>query len=71
MAARIEAAGGRRRIEPVAFVPGRPWQLVYCEDPWGNVIEIISHSYAEIFANWPQPGMTQAPTFVARPGAPQ
>lgn len=71
MAARIEAAGGRRRIEPVAFVPGRPWQLVYCEDPWGNVIEIISHSYAEIFANWPQPGMTVAPAFVARPGTSQ
>ncbi|QRG09886.1 VOC family protein [Xanthobacter dioxanivorans] len=70
MAERIVAAGGRQRIAPTVFVPGRPWQLVYCEDPWGNVIEIISHSYAEIFANWPQPGMTEPPVFVARPADP-
>ncbi|MEP9352299.1 VOC family protein [Xanthobacter sp. KR7-65] len=69
MAARIAKAGGRQRIPPVFFVPGRPFQLVYCEDPWGNVIEIISHSYAEIFANWPQPGMSVAPVFVDRPAA--
>jgi hypothetical protein len=33
------------------------------------VIEIISHSYAEIFANWPQPGMTEPPVMVERPPA--
>jgi hypothetical protein len=48
-------------------VPGRPWRLCYCEDPWGNVIEIMSHSYAEVFPNWPQPGMTEQPTFIERP----
>ena len=48
------------------FAPGRPYQLVYCEDPWGNVIEVLSHDYAEVFANWPQPGMTTAPRFITR-----
>ena len=68
LAARIAASGGRKRIEPVAFVPGRPWRLCYCEDPWGTVIEIMSASYAEMFSNWPQPGMSEQTTFVARPG---
>lgn len=68
LAARIVAAGGRKRIEPTDFAPGRPWRLCYCEDPWGTVIEIVSASYAEMFANWPQPGMTAQTTFVTREG---
>jgi catechol 2,3-dioxygenase-like lactoylglutathione lyase family enzyme len=66
---RICDAGGRRRTPDLAFVPGRPWRLAYCEDPWGTVIELISHSYAEIFGNWPQPGMTEHPVMVERPRA--
>jgi predicted enzyme related to lactoylglutathione lyase len=56
-AARIVDAGGSQLAPVSDFVPGRPWQLVYCADPWGTVIELMSHSYAEVFANWPQPGM--------------
>jgi hypothetical protein len=67
MATRIVANGGRQRVPVFTFVPGRPFKLVYCEDPWGNVLEIMSHSYAEVFANWPQPGMTVAPVMVPRP----
>jgi catechol 2,3-dioxygenase-like lactoylglutathione lyase family enzyme len=66
LAARIVAAGGRQRVPVFAFIPGRPYKLVYCEDPWGNVIEVFSHSYTEAFANWPQPGMTAQPRFVTR-----
>jgi catechol 2,3-dioxygenase-like lactoylglutathione lyase family enzyme len=62
----ICAAGGRKRNEPIDFVPGRPWRLCYCEDPWGVVIEIMSASYAEMFANWPQAGMTEQPVMVNR-----
>jgi hypothetical protein len=36
----IVANGGKRRIAPIDFVPGRPWRLCYCEDPWGNVIDL-------------------------------
>ena len=64
---RMVAAGGRRRTQAVAFVPGRPWRLAYASDPWSNTIEIVSHSYAEMFSNWPQPGMTVSPTWVRRP----
>lgn len=70
LSARIAAAGGRRRTPVLDFVPGRPWRLAYCEDPWGTVLEIISHTYSEIFANWPQPGMTVPPVMVARPQEP-
>jgi len=66
LAERIVAAGGRQRVPVFEFIPGRPYRLVYCEDPWGTVIELFSHSYAEAFANWPQPGMTAAPKFITR-----
>ncbi len=67
MVDRIVRAGGTRRTEAMNFVPGRPWQLAYCADPWKNTIEVMSHSYAEVFANWPQPGMTVPPAMVERP----
>lgn len=63
-AARIVAAGGKQWHEPGQFVPGRPYELVYCSDPWGTVIEVMSHPYAEVFANWPQPGMTVPTVYV-------
>ncbi len=68
-AEKIVAEGGKQRTDIFAFVPGRPWQLVYCEDPWGTVIELFSHSYAEAFSNWPQPGMRDMPVMIERPGA--
>ena len=66
MVARIVAKGGRKHTEPHAFAPGRPWRLAYTRDPWWMTIEIVSHSYAEMFANWPQPGAETSPTFVTR-----
>ncbi len=56
-AQRIVGAGGTQASPVTEFVPGRPYLLVYCRDPWGTTIEIMSHSYAEVFASWPQPGM--------------
>ena len=53
LVARIVANGGRQRTKIYAFLPGRPYRLVYCEDPFGNIIEAFSHSYAETFANMP------------------
>ncbi len=56
---------GGRQLSPLSdFVPGRPWRLVYCADPWGTVLELMSHSYAEVFANWPQPGMQQETEYI-------
>jgi len=55
---RVVELGGSQISPPVRFVPGRPFELAYCRDPWGTTIELMSHSYAEVFANWPQPGAT-------------
>ena len=54
--ARIVEAGGEQ-VSPIThFVPGMPWALVYARDPWGTVLELMSHSYAEVFSGWPQAG---------------
>ena len=50
------------------FIPGRPYQLIYCEDPWCNIIELFSHHYVEAFGNWPQPGMQGEPMMLTRDG---
>jgi len=43
----IERLGGRQRMRQVRhYYPGeKPYRMVYCEDPWGNIVEIYSHSY--------------------------
>lgn len=56
LAERIVAEGGRKRTDVQAFIPGTDRKLCYCEDPFGNVIELFSHSYEQTFANWPLPG---------------
>jgi lactoylglutathione lyase family protein len=46
LAQRIVDAGGRQRMPVRHYYPGeKPYRMVYCEDPFGNIIEIYSHSY--------------------------
>ena len=44
---KIKEHGGRQRMQQVRrYYPGdKPYRMVYCEDPFGNLIEIYSHSY--------------------------
>ena len=43
---KIVAGGGKQRMPIRAYYPGeKPYRMVYCEDPFGNIIEIYSHSY--------------------------
>ena len=51
LAERIAASGGRVRSEVLTLFEDAPYQLVYCEDPFGNVIEIFTHSHEQTFAN--------------------
>jgi predicted enzyme related to lactoylglutathione lyase len=44
----ISDSGGRARTE-VYDVHGGIF-ICYCEDPWGNVIELVSRPYAELSA---------------------
>ena len=51
-AERIAALGGRRRMERAAPIfAGEPYRTCYCEDPFGNVIELYSHSHERVYAN--------------------
>ena len=62
--------GGTLLAGPHQSVPGRPWTVAYTIDPWGNLLELMSHSYAEVFSNWPQPGQVTPPTLVSRDVSP-
>ena len=43
---KIVAHGGRQRMPIREYYPGeKPYRMVYCEDPFGNLVEIYSHSY--------------------------
>ena len=46
LAEKIVANGGRQRMPIREYYPGeKPYRMVYMEDPWGNIIELYSHSY--------------------------
>lgn len=46
LTAKIVAAGGKQRMPIREYYPGeKPYRMVYCEDPFGNIIEIYTHSY--------------------------
>lgn len=46
LAAKIVAAGGKQRMPVRFYYPGeKPYRMVYCEDPFGNILEVYSHSY--------------------------
>jgi len=53
--ARIDAAGGRARTGVIGLFAGAPYRFAYCEDPFGNTIEICSHNHEQVFANQQAP----------------
>lgn len=52
VAERIAGSGGRRRTPAAREIfPGEPYRTCFCEDPFGNVIELYSHSHERTYAN--------------------
>jgi catechol 2,3-dioxygenase-like lactoylglutathione lyase family enzyme len=51
LAQRISQRGGRQRTTVHHSYPGEPYQWCYCEDPFGNIVEIYSHSHEQVYAN--------------------
>lgn len=46
LAEKIREAGGKQRMPIREYYPeDKPYRMVYMEDPFGNIIEIYSHSY--------------------------
>jgi catechol 2,3-dioxygenase-like lactoylglutathione lyase family enzyme len=48
---KIALNGGKRRTDIMELVPGSGKKICFCEDPFGNVIEIYSHTYEQFWAN--------------------
>lgn len=43
---KITDNGGKQRMPIREYYPDeKPYKMVYMEDPWGNIIEIYTHSY--------------------------
>ncbi|KUP07959.1 glyoxalase [Bacillus coahuilensis p1.1.43] len=43
---KIKEYGGKQRMPIREYYPGeKPYKMVYVEDPFGNVVEIYTHSY--------------------------
>ncbi len=49
--AEIVAEGGLQRSQVWRLFPEEDIKVCYCEDPYGNVIEILSHRYEQVLAN--------------------
>jgi catechol 2,3-dioxygenase-like lactoylglutathione lyase family enzyme len=50
-AERIAACGGRRTSRVWQIFRGEPYCMCYCEDPFGTVVELYSHSHERTYAN--------------------
>lgn len=48
-AERIAAGGGRRRTRTMSAGGDGAWRFCFCEDPYGTVIELQSHSQEEMY----------------------
>lgn len=46
---RIVENGGKQRSRIWELTPGKPFKVVSCEDPFGNVIDIYTHGYEYIW----------------------
>ncbi|WP_049898724.1 VOC family protein [Halococcus agarilyticus] len=51
LAADIEDAGGSHHTDIWHLFPDQEYQMTYCKDPWGNLIEIYTHGYQQTYSN--------------------
>jgi len=52
LVAKIIAAGGKQRMPIREYFPDeKPYKMVYCEDPFGNIVEIYTHSYELVYSD--------------------
>ena len=55
LAKRIDESGGKQRSKVWKLWPDKPYKVCYCQDPWGNIVELSSHSYVQTWSNYDQP----------------
>ena len=49
---RISDSGGRQRSKIWDVDPDKGYKIAFCEDPFGNVIEIYTHSYEQLVTSF-------------------
>jgi catechol 2,3-dioxygenase-like lactoylglutathione lyase family enzyme len=55
LAKRIAETGGKQRSKVWRLFDDKPYKVCYCQDPWGNIIELSSHNYVQVWSNYDQP----------------
>jgi catechol-2,3-dioxygenase len=48
---RIVESGVRQRSKVWEVIHNIPYKIVFCEDPFGNIIEIYSHDYGQVWSS--------------------
>ncbi|TYL38617.1 glyoxalase [Natronococcus pandeyae] len=51
LAAEIADSGGEHHTDIWNLFPDQPYRMTYCKDPWGNIVEIYTHSHERIYSN--------------------
>lgn len=51
LASEIVDAGGEHPSDVWELFPGQEYRMTYCNDPWGNIVEIYTHSHERIYSN--------------------
>jgi len=55
-AATIAEAGGRQLSKVWRLFNNKDYEVAYCQDPWGTVIELCNRPYTAVWANHEPPG---------------
>jgi catechol 2,3-dioxygenase-like lactoylglutathione lyase family enzyme len=50
-ARRIASHGGRRTSRVWQVFEGEPYRSCYCRDPFGNLVELYSHTHERVYSN--------------------
>ena len=56
---KIKSTGGKHKSKIWHLFDNKPYRVCYCEDPWGNIIELSSHPYSVIWSNYSKPHLDQ------------
>jgi catechol 2,3-dioxygenase-like lactoylglutathione lyase family enzyme len=51
---KVTQFGGKARMDTMRYHPedeNRPYKMVYLEDPFGNLLELYSHTYSETYSS--------------------
>jgi catechol 2,3-dioxygenase-like lactoylglutathione lyase family enzyme len=54
-AQRIADGGGKQLSKVWKLYPNKEYKAVYCQDPWGTVIELCTHPYSQFWSNLEPP----------------